>query len=77
MSCQENRLNILAETIRKSGEMYVSPLFSLFAVSSKGNYNLLYIGTSSAIAATSFLNECMRPDSFGVEVRTNGMRIDI
>jgi len=74
---QEARIDEIQKTIRYAGRFALSPLFSVWRVSASGEYFQLYFGRDSRLAARHFLSECLQPFAVGVEVRCDGIRVDL
>ena len=68
--------NIIA-ACKESAKFSFSPKFTLFGVSAMGEYTLITnVGTAEAIAER-FRDEAMIGDHAGLEIRCDGIRVDL
>ena len=73
---RQHRIDTIAATAKKAA-VALSPYYSVFRVSAKGDYCNLYFGKNAKLAAEHYLNECQQPFAVGVEMRVDGVRVEI
>ena len=66
----------LLEAMKHAGRFSVTPKFSLFHVSSRGEYTLLLTTTDATAIVDRFKAECLKPETVGLEVRCDGVRVE-
>jgi len=81
----------IADSLIHAARFSPAPQFSLFHVSSRGEYALLeYLKTEVSFGSnkkqierhareieSAFKRECLKPETIGLEIRCDGMRVDI
>jgi len=74
----EPRINEIAEELTRAARFSISPRFSLFRTTSRGEYTLLLQSGSVTETAARFMSECISGDwNSGLELRCDGIRVPV
>jgi hypothetical protein len=65
----------LLEAMRHTARFSVNPTFSLFGVTSRGEYSFIEKSTNAELIVERFKAECVKPDTVGLEIRADGSRV--
>ena len=67
--------DVLAKIVH-AGRCRLAPRFTLWHVSATGDYRRLLATDSPEDCASRFVAEAVRPETVGLEVRCDGVRVD-
>ena len=65
----------LLEALKHAGRFSVTPKFSIFHTSAKGEYTFIAITTNPVEMVDRFKAEAIKPETVGLEIRCDGVRV--
>lgn len=65
----------LLEALKHAGRFSVTPKYSMFHTTAKGEYTLLTTTTNPVVMVERFKAEAVKPETVGLEIRCDGVRV--
>lgn len=70
-------MSAILASVRHAARFSVSPVFSLFGTSARGEYTLILKTSSAEHVCERFVAEAVRPETCGLEIRCDGVRVNL